>query len=228
MQSDMLGMGLRFAVLLMSISVHEAAHALSADRLGDPGARMSGRLSLNPLRHIDPVGTIVLPLLLLVAGAPVFGWAKPVPVNPYSFKDRRVGMMLTGLAGPASNLLFAASVGLVRRLSAGALLALGAVPTQEPSVLFDLLATAVELNVFLAVFNMIPIPPLDGSRIVPVFLPPPLARSWESLERYGLLLFIVLVFVAPSLAPGGFDPLGWVFAHIAQPLAGLLLTLSVG
>lgn len=224
---------LRVVVVLGAITVHEAAHAWSADRLGDPTGRHAGRMTLNPVPHIDPVGTLLVPILLAVTTGTTFGWAKPVPVNPHNFRHRRIGMMLSALAGPGSNLLAATVLGVVWQLS---LVAAGAAgngaldqagqASPAVSLLLEFLLVAASINVFLAIFNLIPIPPLDGSRVVPVFLPEGLARSWDELERYGFLFFFLIVFVVPSAV--GFSPVGLVFTYVAQPLTRFLLTWGLG
>ena len=188
-----------FILLVLSLSVHEWAHARAAWALGDDTAARQGRLTLNPLAHLDPIGSL-LPLL----GVP-FGWAKPVPVNPNRFARRvtlRSGMMITAAAGPASNFALA--------LICYVLLA--AVFRVAPEVLFDaealrvLLTQSILINVMLGVFNLLPLPPLDGSRIVDGVMPYRWREPWERFERYGPLVLLALVFVLPWL---GFEPLGW-------------------
>lgn len=197
-------------VLWLSLSVHEWAHARAAYALGDQTAAAQGRLTLDPLAHLDPLGTVLLPLF----GVP-FGWATPVPVNPAAF-DRRLpmslGLLLTAVAGPVSNLALAA---VAAALALAAPPELAAHPT--PAAALQLLRSAVTLNVVLAVFNLFPIPPLDGSRVVAHFLPRPLLGAWEALERRGALLpFAVLVLLTVL----GLNPLVWLVEH----LDGRLLT----
>ena len=146
-------------VLLFSLTIHEAAHAIAADRLGDDTARMLGRISLNPLVHIDPLGTIVLPLLASVTGAPLLGWAKPVPVNPLRLKHYRRDFMIIAAAGPVSNLVLALCASLLFRLLGPAFLTSASPGVAEP--LTVLLTRAFDLNILLAVFNLVPVPPLD-------------------------------------------------------------------
>lgn len=220
---------LGIAVVIAAITVHESAHAWSADRLGDPTARRAGRMTLNPIPHIDPVGTVLVPVLLAVTTGTPFGWAKPVPIDPHNFRHRRIGMMLSALAGPGSNLLLAAVLGGIWQLAivgaAGAGSSVLGQAGQETSAigLIDvILRQAAFINVFLAVFNLIPIPPLDGSRVVPVFLSDDLARRWDELERYGFLFFFLLVFVVPSAL--GFSVVGLVFTYVAEPIRVLLMT----
>jgi Zn-dependent protease len=175
--------------LVLSLTVHEFAHAWSAWKLGDDTAAMQGRLTLNPVSHIDPIGTLLLPLL----GVP-FGWAKPVPVNPARFRrevNMNTGMMITALAGPASNLVLAVasavSYGLTLRWSPNTL--------QTNPGLQQFLFTVMVMNVGLAIFNMLPIPPLDGSRVVEKFLPYRMRGVWEQVVQFSpflLIAFIVL------------------------------------
>lgn len=174
-------------VLLLSLTVHEFAHAWAARRLGDDTAERMGRLTLNPLAHADPLGTFLLPLI-----AP-FGWAKPVPVNPNRFRrdvDMGRGMMFTSLAGPGANVLLAVAstvaLGLLFRLAPGFSERVGG-----PAAF---LQVAIQMNVVLAVFNLIPIPPLDGSRIVDAFLPARLRPQWEAFSRFSPFLLLGLVF----------------------------------
>jgi Zn-dependent protease len=179
-------------VLLFSLTVHETAHAWTADRLGDPTARLLGRVSLNPLVHIDPIGTVVFPLIAAISGVPLIGWAKPVPVNGRQLRNPRRDYMLVAAAGPASNLA----------LAIVAALALHAVPVSpvtigEPNVsapVVALLAQLRQINVLLAVFNMIPIPPLDGGNVLAGLLPRSLAIPFARMRPYGFLLLYVLMY----------------------------------
>jgi len=172
-----------FVALIPAIIIHEYCHGKVAELLGDKTARFAGRLTLNPIPHIDPFGTIILPLLMVISGSPiVFGWAKPVPINPYNFKDPRKGMMYTGMAGPASNLVMAAIAGLIVRAGLFAY-----IPIVETFLVYFSL-----INILLGVFNLIPIPPLDGSRILSGLLPPELAREYDKIERYGMIILIII------------------------------------
>jgi len=179
-----------FLVLIFSLSVHEAAHAWSASWLGDDTARRLGRVTLNPVVHIDPIGTLLLPLIAMVSGAPVIGWAKPTPVNPRNLRHRRRDHVLVTAAGPASNLTIAVA----------AALALRALPDPISSGEFDVLTPvsmiatqALFLNVLLAVFNMLPIPPLDGGQIIMSLLPPQIAMRLGFLYEYGFLILMGLL-----------------------------------
>lgn len=168
-------------VLLFSIIIHEVAHGYVALMNGDPTARMLGRITLNPGPHIDPVGTVILPLLLWMTHSGIlFGWAKPVPVNPLNFRDRRWGEITVSLAGPLSNLLLAVIFGSLFQMAAG-----------NPG-LAKMAFYGCTINIFLALFNLVPLPPLDGSHILAAILPPSLARLYQHLEPVGFILVIVL------------------------------------
>ena len=170
-----------FAVLLLSLTVHEAAHAWSADRLGDATARRLGRLSLNPAVHIDPIGTIVFPLISLFTGLPLIGWAKPVPVNTRAlYPNWRQKFMLVAAAGPASNLVLAVIAAILVRV----------VPVGPLSAALE---TAVSLNVLLAVFNMVPVPPLDGGNVLSGLLTGSMAETFDKLRPYGFLILYGLM-----------------------------------
>jgi Zn-dependent protease len=180
-----------FLVLLFSLTVHEAAHALTADRLGDPTARLLGRVSLNPAVHVDPIGTIVFPLIAIITSLPVLGWAKPVPVNVTRLRGHwKRKYMLIAAAGPASNLVLAVIASILLhvipvsgRLAEAALGPLGAV-----------LREAVYLNVLLAVFNMVPVPPLDGGNVLAGVLRGPVADMYDRLRPYGFIILYGLMF----------------------------------
>jgi Zn-dependent protease len=196
-----------FAVLLFSLTVHEMAHAVTADWLGDPTARRLGRISLNPAVHIDPVGTIMLPLLGLVAGGFVFGWAKPVPVNPANLKNHRQDFLVIAAAGPASNIVMAIGASILLGLVPGGLGASEGMAGVMATFGFAM----VQLNLLLAVFNMLPIPPLDGGNVLAGILPEALAASYDRLVRpYGFVILIVLMAT------------GWLYRLIGPPLSFLM------
>jgi Zn-dependent protease len=180
-----------FLILIFSIILHEVAHGLTAERLGDPTARLAGRLTLNPLSHIDPLMSILLPLLLIISGSPViFASAKPVSIDPFNFRDDRKDMGLVGLAGPAINMALAVSATLLYKIL---LLILPATAGSEFS--YALFRTAVFYNLLLAAFNLIPIPPLDGSRILAAVLSEEKARLLAILEPFGMfIVFFLLLF----------------------------------
>jgi Zn-dependent protease len=170
-------------VLLFSVIVHEVAHGYVALLNGDPTARMLGRITLNPVPHIDPFGTILLPLLLLISHAGIlFGWAKPVPVNPLNYRNYRWGEFAVSAAGPVSNLALAAVFSVVLRMGLA-----------NPGLL-QLAYFGVSINIFLALFNLIPIPPLDGSHILVLFLPRELARLYDHLQPVGFILILILFY----------------------------------
>lgn len=169
-------------VLIISIILHEIAHGYTADKLGDPTARLQGRLSLNPLVHMDWIGSVFLPAILIFSGAPfVFGWAKPVPFNPYNFKNPRWGSVIVALAGPLTNILLALF---------GAL-ALAVLPLQAGGALF--FTSFVFINIVLAVFNLLPIPPLDGHHVLFALISDRFIAFKETLRRYAFVILIVFI-----------------------------------
>jgi Zn-dependent protease len=179
-----------FVVLLLSLTVHEAAHAWSADILGDPTARRLGRVSLNPVVHIDPIGTLLFPLIAMLTRVPVLGWAKPVPVTPSNLHPHWARKyMVIAAAGPASNLVLAilGAIGMHLIGFAG-----GSVPATAQ--IFQFLAALVEINVVLAVFNMIPVPPLDGGNVLSGLLRGQAAELFNNLRPYGFLILYGLLF----------------------------------
>ena len=184
--------------VVLAITLHEAAHGFAALALGDDTARLQGRLSLNPLRHIDRVGTIILPGVLLIAQlltlhrvAFMFGWAKPVPVSAWKFRDPRRGMAVVAAAGPAMNFFLA-------WLGALALRGVFFIPENTVSTAVDFLQYFILANLVLGLFNLLPIPPLDGGRIAVGILPLPLAMQWARLERAGIVLVLLFVFLLPQ------------------------------
>ncbi|MBY0431624.1 MAG: site-2 protease family protein, partial [Rhodospirillales bacterium] len=196
----------------------------AASLLGDDTARLQGRVSANPLRHVDPFGTVVLPAMLLIAGGFLFGWAKPVPVNFNRLNPRRLGMVLVAAAGPGINFALAAFSALAMR---------GAVAVPEPfgAWLLANLENSVLINLILAVFNMIPLPPLDGGRVLVGLLPRPLARHVERIEPMGLLIILVALFLLPMLGRAlGFNLniFGWLIGGPVDWLLQLIAPLSGG
>ncbi len=190
--------------VLLAITLHEAAHGWMASKFGDHTARMMGRVTLNPVKHIDPVGTIVVPLaLLLMSTGFIFGWAKPVPINFNALRSPKSGMIWVALAGPGANLIMAIGWIFIAILSIN-------IP-----VMLKMAGAGIFINILLAVFNLLPIPPLDGSRVISALLPNPLAYKYNQLERYGFVILIGLMFI------GG-------FSYIVWPIVGLALSsLSV-
>ena len=180
------------AVLLCSLTVHEAAHAWTADRLGDSTARKLGRLSLNPVVHIDPVGTVVFPLIAMASGLPIIGWAKPVPVNTAELgPDWRQKFMVVAAAGPASNLALATVAAVLLSVLVPAEVGTGGLMVSSHLVLA--LYLTVRLNVLLAVFNMIPVPPLDGGNVLSGLLTGPMADAFDRIRPYGFLILYGLM-----------------------------------
>ncbi len=182
--------------LIIAIVFHEVSHGWVANKLGDPTARLRGRLTFNPIKHVDPFGTVLLPMILAVTGAPVFGWAKPVPVVSQRLRNPRYHMILVALAGPGMNLLLAV---------VASILFAGLVATQPQGLIWVFiiqnLINFMVINVFLAIFNLIPIPPFDGGHVVEGLLPRRLAVHYAKLRRYGFLLLIVFLLVVPMLFP---------------------------
>ena len=196
---------------VLGLTFHEVAHGWVADKLGDPTARHAGRLTLNPLRHLDPIGS----LMLVFAG---FGWAKPVPVNPFNLKNPRRDMLWVALAGPVANLIFALALGLFFQL-------LIKIPILNApgntSALMLVLYRGVQINVILAVFNLIPIPPLDGSRIIVGLLPPSMTSGYEMFERFGPFLLLGLILL------GNFAGIP-ILHYIIEPFAGPIMKILLG
>lgn len=202
-------------VLLFSVIIHECAHGYVAEWWGDPTARMLGRLTLNPLPHIDLFGSILVPGMLLLSGSGIlFGWAKPVPVTPENFRDRKMGDITVSLAGPASNILLA--LGFAAILAVGALVSGGA-PSET---VWRLCTYGILLNFVLAVFNLLPIPPLDGSHVVANLLPRPAAYAYRSLGQYGLLIVFLLLFI-PGLLGTIFLPARIATAMLVRAAIGI-------
>jgi len=210
--------------LIIAIVFHEVAHGWVARALGDPTAAELKRLSLNPLRHVDPVGTIILPGLLALVKAPVFGWAKPVPVNKWRLRNPRVGMMVVAAAGPATNLVLAAVgaviLGLVLR-PFGA----GAEATALAGFAVTSLGYFLTINIFLALFNLLPIPPFDGSHILEGLLPRPAALRFARMRNAGFLIVLLLLVVVPHFVPQ-FDPIGWFVVPPVQWLTQHYLAIT--
>jgi Zn-dependent protease len=217
--------------VVLAITLHEAAHGFAALALGDDTARQAGRLSINPLRHVDRFGTIILPGLLLIGQLMLpphrvgfmFGWAKPVPVSAWKFRHPRQGMAVVAAAGPAMNfgLAWLAALAMPRDGLDDALM--------THPLLGSFLFYFILSNLVLGLFNLIPIPPLDGGRIAVGLLPRPLALRWARLERAGLLLIILAVFLLPSLLrPLGiaFDPVGAALNHVVPWAIDLVLRLA--
>jgi Zn-dependent protease len=188
---DIAQLAIGFIVLLFSLTVHEMAHAWTADRLGDPTARVLGRVTLNPTAHADPIGTVLFPLIAMVTGAPLIGWAKPVPVDIRRLRHRERDYVLVAAAGPASNLIMAVSAALILGIMPVSPVILGEANASAPLATF--LTRMVTLNVLLAVFNLLPIPPLDGGNVLSGLLPRPLARTFDQIRPYGFILLYAII-----------------------------------
>jgi Zn-dependent protease len=196
------------ALLLMSVVIHEVAHGYAALYYGDHTAEYEGRLTLNPIKHIDPFGSVILPILLYMSsgGGTVFGWAKPVPYNPHNLKPGRWPEAFVALAGPLSNIIIALVFGLIIRLSQGGII-------DSNGGFFYILSLIVLINLTLAVFNLVPLPPLDGSKVLFSVFPESVYRMRGFFERYGMILTIVFIFFL------------WQFV---APIIGVLFSLVTG
>ena len=208
-----------------ALVLHEVAHGFAAYKLGDPTAKSRGRLSLNPLKHIDPFGTVILPAMLMFMGMPVFGYAKPVPYNPRYFKDPRRDDVIVGLAGPAANLAMAV-------LAAGVAWALyqPAVNGLIDNELFTyfylmFLPTFALVNLFLMFFNLLPIPPLDGSSIFAILLPPKYLPKYYQIQQYAFPVFMIVIVLFPYLFH--FNPFSWYLGVTAGNLGNLLFPFPI-
>jgi Zn-dependent protease len=178
-----------FTILVASLSFHEAAHAWTANRLGDPTARHLGRLTINPLAHIDLIGTVVFPVLAWISNVPLIGWAKPVPVNMHNLKAPRRDFAIVALAGPVSNVILAVLAAVLLKAQGGM------VPDSGPTILTSVLVTAVTMNILLAAFNVLPIPPLDGGNVLAGIVPESTARLIDQMRPYGFLVLYALLFL---------------------------------
>ena len=196
------------AVLIFSVIIHEISHGAVASRLGDQTAKNAGRLTLNPLRHIDFVGTIILPIFLILTTGRGIGWAKPVPINPYNFRDQKYGSLKVAIAGPASNLLIALIFGLLMRFTLN-------FNFLSPAF-FQAIYFIVSVNILLAVFNLMPVPPLDGSHIFFSLLPKSTLGAQIFLARFGFLILIFLIFFFPT------------FNNLLSYITGAIFNLIVG
>jgi Zn-dependent protease len=206
--------------LVAAIVLHEISHGWVANAFGDPTAREKGRLSLNPIRHVDPVGTVGLPLLLAMMGAPVFGWARPVPVVARRLRRPRLHMVLVALAGPGMNIALA----LLAALAFAALRALAPPAGLGWVLLYLNLINFIAINIFLALFNLLPIPPFDGGHVVQGLLPRRLARRYAKLQRFGFPLLIFLLVILPMVFPEA----NIVERVVVPPVLALMRLLGLG
>ena len=203
---------LSIVILLFSVIVHEVMHGFVARKFGDHTAEKAGRLTLNPLPHIDPFGTILLPALLIMPGSPIlFGWAKPVPVNPLNFSNIRRAELMVSAAGILANFGLAITAAILYHI-------LNALPQTFPALLGALLRFTVTINLVLGIFNLFPIPPLDGSKVLLSQLPYNLAKQYQKLEPYGILILLILLMVPI----GGSSLLHAILGFFIRLFSGLL------
>jgi len=212
-----------FAIpVILAVTFHEAAHGFVALYFGDDTAKRAGRLTLNPIRHVDLFGTIILPLLLILSNTGfIFGYAKPVPVNFSALKNPRWDMIWVAAAGPAMNVVLALASALL-------LYGAGTLEAETAALLGNVLLLSIQLNIMLAIFNMLPLPPLDGSKVLAAFLPDRLMRAYLNFGRYGMTILLVLLIVVPLLSARSgidFDIFGWLVQRPADTMTRLLLNL---
>jgi Zn-dependent protease len=212
-----------FLPLIIAITLHEAAHGWAAEKLGDDTARRLGRVSFNPIRHVDPIGTLVLPGILLLLKAPIlFGYAKPVPVDFRRLRNPKRDMIWVALAGPVTNLLLAIASALLLHL-------VGLLPGNLGDWVATNLQNSIVANVIIGVFNMLPLPPLDGGRVLTGLLPLPLARRFARIEPYGLPILLGLLFILPLLARelgSAFNPIFAVLGPVMDAVFRLVLRIA--
>ena len=224
-----ISIALAVASAILAITLHEAAHCYAAWALGDDTAKRAGRLSLNPLAHIDKFGTILLPGFLLISQlitlgrvVVMFGWAKPVPVSAWRFANPRRGMMLVAAAGPAMNFILAWLAGL-------SIHGIEHMPDQAAVIAFEFVDNFISINLVLALFNLLPIPPLDGGRIAVGLLPAAAAQRWAGLERYGIVIVLLLMFILPEMSRDlghRIDPVRDLLDEVLPRARNLILILS--
>lgn len=214
---------IQLAVVLFAISIHEASHAWMADRFGDPTAKLQGRITLNPVAHIDPIGTVIFPLLLAIMGAPVFGWAKPVMVNPFNLRDGRKASIFISAAGPGSNIICSTiAIAIFLLLKRVNLIGLGELSQliyhlqgmagARPGILTLVLFYLILINIFLAIFNLIPIPPLDGSGIIEGFLKGEALIQYQKIRPYGFIILLIIIYLG-------------ILDIIARPIFSIVLNI---
>lgn len=195
-------------ILIFSAILHEIAHGFVAERLGDPTARLLGRLTLNPIPHIDPVMSIIVPLLLILGGSPVIiGGAKPVPVDPFNLREPKKDMAIVSIAGPLTNFLIAFTVAFAFKFVA---------PFINDQFILTVIYTIVQLNLLLGIFNLIPIPPLDGSKILALFLPEEISRTYMGIGQFGIaIIFFLMLPFSPI-------PLGQILGNMLNAIMSVL------
>lgn len=205
---------IQFGVVLLAISIHESAHAWMADKFGDPTARNQGRITLNPIAHIDLIGTIIFPLLLALVGAPVFGWAKPVMVNPYNLRDPKRDNIIISAAGPGANVI-SAFAGIVLFLILKNMGVFKGSAGSGIGILLYLFFFFIIINIYLAIFNLIPIPPLDGSGILEGMLKGEAFYNYQKIKPYGFIILIIIIYFG-------------VLDIIADPIISFVLNILRG
>jgi len=206
----LLGGIIAWIILIIAITVHEFAHSYIADYLGDPTPKLMGRLTLNPLAHLDMIGTVLLPLLMILSGSNLLiGWAKPVQIDSFNLRNPKKDSALISLAGPASNLIFAAILSILIQIPFIGLL---------DYLFIGLFIKLIQINVILAVFNLLPVHPLDGFKVVAGLLPQKLYRDWMELERYGMIILLFLIFPFFGSAP---------ISKIISPVVNFILSLLI-
>ncbi len=208
------------ALVMFSIVLHEIGHGFAALHMGDNTAKRMGRLSPNPLKHLDPFGSVLLPLMLAFSGAPIIGFAKPVPYDPRNLRNRKVGEVVVGLAGPVTNLLLA----LIGAALAYASRHLFLCSSQLGYWTWQVCAYFVQVNLLLMFFNLIPLPPLDGSSLIAPLLPDKHLKTYYQVERYSMPVLIIILIVLPWFLH--IDPVGWYLENTAYRVANVLLGLT--
>ncbi|MCK4889430.1 MAG: site-2 protease family protein [Candidatus Aminicenantes bacterium] len=210
---NILTIAIQLLVILLALSVHESAHAWMAERFGDPTGRLQGRISLNPIAHIDPIGTIIFPVMLAIIGAPVFGWAKPVQVNPFNLRNPRKDSIYIAAAGPVSNIIMAiGGIVVFIILKQAGIVGSIYVTSRSAEAITILLLNLILINIFLAIFNLLPVPPLDGSRILEGVLEGEALRTFKKIEPYGFFILMAVIYLG-------------VFDLIARPVINFIMKI---
>lgn len=210
---NILTIGIQLLVILLALSVHESAHGWMAERFGDPTARMQGRITLNPIAHIDPIGTVIFPIILAMVGAPVFGWAKPVMVNPYNLKNPKKDNMYIAAAGPVSNIIMAImSIAIFLLLKQTGFIGSIYVTSRVAEAVTMLLLNLILINIFLAIFNLLPVPPLDGSRILEGVLEGESLNTYKKIEPYGFIILMAVIYLG-------------IFDLVARPVINIVMKI---
>jgi len=215
---------IQLVCIVFSVMVHEIAHGYAAFRLGDPTAKRAGRLTLNPAKHLDPVGSVAIPLVLMLMGGPIFAYAKPVPYNPYYFKNRKKGELIVAFSGPFSNLA-QALLGVAIAFAASYAFAFHGFGTVAGEILYWTYVFGSQyclINLVLFFFNIFPLPPLDGASIVAVFLNNKGLETFYRIKEYSMFILMALLVLVPMVTP--WSPVSWYFAHTAYPLFDFLMS----